>query len=229
VPTAPCGIALINREVQRSRDSHSRQLVKALDKADLRVLLRAVRRLPAPGWMIWRDWHTPLASAILRGSRAVRDSLDHAPAVYMPNRVHRVRIALKKLRYTLELAVAAAMPLDARTLPNLRKTQDLLGRIHDLDFARRLVCQVDPPHDTIAAETRVIDAVMTAECSSLFTKYVSGRERLRTICDECARVAASEAGRARTRMAARALPVAGLAILPVAVWRFGASAERITS
>jgi hypothetical protein len=157
--------------------------------------------------------------------QALQDAVDRAPVVYMPNRLHRVRIAAKKLRYTLEVADAAGIRVNAAVMHDLRKAQDLLGRVHDIDVARRVVQRLDGTAKLIASEMAILDAVMGADCAAFHDKYLGRRERLLAASDYCARLVAAERGRWSLTLARRTLPVAGLVAVPVAMWRLTAGRE----
>src|SRR6266705_3310076 len=63
-------------------------------------------------------------------SRRLRELLpvleiEQAGALYLPERLHRVRLALKKLRYGVELAVETAGIKDNSDLVTLRRGQEL--------------------------------------------------------------------------------------------------------
>jgi CHAD domain-containing protein len=110
-----------------------------------------------------------------------------AGAVYLHERLHAVRIALKKLRYAVELSAEAS---GVRTTPDLRllkRSQDLLGRVHDLqvltDQARHVQASLDPP-DLVA--WRQLDVVITNlehECRRLHARYVRESQRLLALAE----------------------------------------------
>src|SRR5882672_6180045 len=64
-----------------------------------------------------------------------------------PPDVHSVRIAGKRFRYALELAVAAGAPLEKRHQENLKHIQDVLGQWHDqavlVQFAMKMAARKD--------------------------------------------------------------------------------------
>jgi CHAD domain-containing protein len=76
--------------------------------------------------------------AMLSGRLARRaDRLDtavhEAGSLYVPERLHAVRIAAKQLRYALELVHEFGGVGTRRQTAKVKRFQDLLGRLHDLD------------------------------------------------------------------------------------------------
>ncbi len=59
---------------------------------------------------------------------------ESAGALYAPEALHDVRIAVKKLRYALEVARQLRMPGAASAATRLRRHQDRLGDLHDLQI-----------------------------------------------------------------------------------------------
>jgi CHAD domain-containing protein len=221
LPAAASAIAAIGRNVDNDRQCERRRLIKTLDEVELRPIACLGRRHPLRSLKFWKDWHEALMADIAARTRTLRSAADAAPAVYMPNRLHRVRIALKKLRYTLEVAEAAGASIDRHLMRDARKAQDLLGRIHDLQGAHRIVRRFDASSRSLAAEARLLDAVVTSDTAALHAKYVSRRDRVRAICDYCADLAAPRPFARAARLVLRAIPAASVAVLPVAVWRLG--------
>ncbi|HEY7292094.1 MAG TPA: CHAD domain-containing protein [Vicinamibacterales bacterium] len=105
-----------------------------------------------------------------------------AGALYLPDRLHAVRIAVKKLRYAIELAPASHQPRRADDLRGLRRVQEILGRMHDfqvlIDRVRGVQASLAPPS---LAAWRQLDALLTAmddECRRLHARYVRARADL---------------------------------------------------
>src|SRR4029453_1526495 len=72
--------------------------------------------------------------AVYEKRRSARPSIAAVGALYAPERLHDVRLAVKKLRYTSEL-VAEVTPRRLDTdIATLKGAQDLLGRLHDLEM-----------------------------------------------------------------------------------------------
>jgi CHAD domain-containing protein len=218
VHTASYAIAAARRIVERDQQQARRRFAKALDDLELRPLLALRGRF-------WKDWRRSIVTETLARRQALCDAIDHAPAVYMPNRVHRVRIATKKLRYTLEVTQATGIRVDRTVMRDLRKIQDLLGRVHDIDVARRVLQRLEGTEKPIAAEVALLDAVMAAECVALHEKYLARRERIWAACDYCTQVVAAARRRWSVALAKRTLPTAGFIAVPIAMWRLAARRE----
>src|SRR6185436_7272823 len=79
-----------------------------------------------------RSWLWVIDARVARRASELAAAMADAGAVYLAERLHMVRIAVKKLRYALELAVEAAHAKSSPDLKELRRAQSVLGRLHDL-------------------------------------------------------------------------------------------------
>ncbi len=137
-----------------------------------------------------RGWRWAIDARIARRAESLQQAIADAGAVYLPERLHAVRIAVKKLRYALEIAAEAA---GERTTPELRvleRAQTLLGRLHDLqvlmDRVRQVQASLMPPN---IATWRELDAVTTAlenSCRRLHARYMRDRAGLGVLVDHFA-------------------------------------------
>jgi CHAD domain-containing protein len=74
-----------------------------------------------------------LAVRIASRADAAALAVEGTGTIYAPDRLHRARIALKKFRYTLEVAEDCADVHLSGTLRRLKEIQDILGTLHDHD------------------------------------------------------------------------------------------------
>jgi CHAD domain-containing protein len=130
----------------------------------------------------WR-WAVDARTAV-RASR-LGLAITQAGSVYLPERLHAVRIALKKLRYSVELATAAVGRKPGAELRMLKRAQDALGRLHDLqvliEHVRQIQASLTPPS---VAVWHALDGLMIAlenECRQLHARYMRQRARLQSI------------------------------------------------
>ena len=122
--------------------------------------------------------------------------------MYLPERLHKVRIATKKLRYALELDAELAKVRSTPELRQLRKTQDLLGHLHDLqvliDRTREEQASLTPPDVNVWRGLDGLIGTLEDQCRRLHGRYLHDTEALLQICSrlsghEGARVPKSKA------------------------------------
>jgi CHAD domain-containing protein len=146
-----------------------------------------------------RAWRWALDARVARRAQMLGAAIGKAGAVYLHERLHDVRIALKKLRYGVELSAEAAGTRQTADLRMLKRTQELLGRLHDLqvliDRTREVQASLTPPD---VASWRQFDALITTlehECRRLHARFVRGRTDLLALTDRLAGRSSAAAGR----------------------------------
>jgi CHAD domain-containing protein len=129
-----------------------------------------------------------------RRARRLEAAVDSAAGLYLPDRLHEVRIAVKKLRYTLEVGVPdgrkpasrASGARNAARLRTLKQAQDLLGRMHDLEvlIARTRGIQSSPGASTlqVSADLDRLVRRLETECRQLHGHYMAARPTLLSLC-----------------------------------------------
>jgi CHAD domain-containing protein len=134
-----------------------------------------------------------------RRARRLRQAMEHAAGLYLPDRLHAVRIAVKKLRYSAEIvqdlrglrrtgesSVVTMSRASATRLRTLRRAQEQLGRLHDLEvLAMRVRAVQGTAHvsglQTSAELDRLVRQIET-ECRALHAAYVASRPSLLEVC-----------------------------------------------
>ena len=213
-------LSALRRTLAAERLLRHREAVEAIDRSDLARLRRRVRNNSPDG-----QARAPLAvtaPAIDRVSRRavrLRAIIGRAASMYIPERLHAVRIAVKKLRYALEVArqVGGGRPARARAtrpaqtaiprqLATLKQAQELLGRMHDLEMliARIRLVQGAPqaPSLRVSGELDRLVRALETECRVLHGRYIALRPQLLAVCDGLARAPAARAS-SRKRRGAR--------------------------
>jgi CHAD domain-containing protein len=113
-------------------------------------------------------------------------AIETAGALYAFDRLHLVRIAVKQLRYTLELIHEFGGVPTKRSVSTLRRFQDLLGRQHDLEvvagYVRRLGCI---GKGQFADEVQRVLGVLERETRELHAEYLAGVGRLVDVIARC--------------------------------------------
>lgn len=131
-----------------------------------------------------------LAVALRRAARraeGLQAAMENAAGIYLPDRLHRVRIAVKKLRYALEIAQDLSGSRATARINKLKRVQDLLGRMHDLEMlitrTRAIQSGAGAPNLQLSADLDRLVRRLENECRRLHARYMNERKVLRGICD----------------------------------------------
>jgi CHAD domain-containing protein len=142
---------------------------------------------------------------VRRRMRKMSDALEFAGTVYGMEPLHRVRIATKKLRYALEAAGGALDRAD-RARRRLKRFQERLGQIHDLQVAQRYIRASQSEPDVtaaVAAQLAEIDQVIDLQCRQLHGEVLRERAAIVTMLDELSSAIASRLAPRRVGRMAR--------------------------
>jgi CHAD domain-containing protein len=180
----------VRAHVVLERDSRRALMLERLDQVNSEKLARRLRTIGvALANSDVETWRDTLASRLLKRSRRFGAAVKDAGLIYTPDRLHRVRIAAKKLRYTLELAAdsgtAAAEPL-VRTL---KRVQNTLGRLHDLQVLQHRIAEVQaaPPMRRGAQDggLEALQRMLEEECRHLHARYIATYPALLELPETC--------------------------------------------
>jgi len=137
-----------------------------------------------------RAWVWALEARLVHRAARVQEAIEAAGTVYAPEPLHRVRIAVKKLRYTAELAGDATHRHVAADLAGLKTAQDLLGRLHDLGVlllrAREAQALLFPPDLVAWRDLSSLVDVLEDDCRRLHARYMRHRTGLMAIAHRMA-------------------------------------------
>lgn len=136
------GISRILVQVERDRERLQRKVVKAVDRLESKGFLRDLRRLAKKTLRKAdsgaSDVQTPAVFALSEKSilRQLAELLCQQDSLADPQdqkRHHAMRIAAKRLRYTLEIARPVYPGQLDEAVEAIKRVQSLLGDIHDCD------------------------------------------------------------------------------------------------
>jgi CHAD domain-containing protein len=134
-----------------------------------------------------RNARTEAAVQAVFRARRLKEAIDHAGGIYLADRLHRVRIEAKKLRYALEIQRELTKARSIAGLPKLKAQQDLLGRVHDLEIlierARKAQGTLSPRDRRGMAELNRLIRVLEDECREGHASYMRARPALLKLCD----------------------------------------------
>jgi CHAD domain-containing protein len=196
-------IARVKAAISEERRPLCDRLPKRLERHDIKTLGQRVTdqaTLPLTTAET-RALFTKVDERCARRAVRLRAAIEDAAGIYLPDRLHAVRIGVKKLRYAMELsqdlrnarrtlrttrASGSARAMSAR-LRLLRQTQDLLGRMNELEvlIARMRALQGTPTVTGLRVSADLDDLVrrLENECRVLHGQYMAAREHLLMVCD----------------------------------------------
>ena len=181
-------------EVSRERGASRKKLFDRLSMDELRkiakrlgVVVEELEDIERSAPRAARAWRWAVDASIVARTTRLRDAIASAGAVYLPERLHVVRIATKKLRYALELASEVA-GAQAPELPALKRAQDVLGQMHDrqvlIDRVRQEQASLTPPDLTIWRSLDALIESLEDDCRRLHARYMRGRGALEPITEK---------------------------------------------
>jgi CHAD domain-containing protein len=131
-----------------------------------------------------------IAAAFSRAARraeGLRAAMENAAGIYLPDRLHQVRIAVKKMRYALEIAQDLSGSRAIARIRTMKRVQDLLGRMHDLEMliarTRAIQGRAGAPSLDLSADLDRLVRRLENECRRLHARYMNERQALLRICD----------------------------------------------
>jgi CHAD domain-containing protein len=147
-----------------------RERAKAIDKLqdafegdDAKALVRRVRSAAREV----KDMDDASLSGIIasRYARRLREfnrTLREAGTVYAGDRLHRVRIAAKKLRYLIEFGDTA----NSEALRRLKRLQKILGKLHDAQMVQHQIAEAAAGESVLGLHRslRAMSRELEAEC-----------------------------------------------------------------
>jgi CHAD domain-containing protein len=131
-------------------------------------------------------WRQALGTRLVKRAKRLVAAIENAGQLYAPWRLHEVRLATKKLRYGLELAADSGIRAATPMLRSLKRAQETLGRLNDLQVLQQHVAAVQAaptgrssPHQGLVA----IAGSIEEECRRLHGRYVAQADGLREIAE----------------------------------------------
>ena len=194
-------IEMVRREVASRRRALQEELAENAPVTDLKKLLRKLERVGDAGQTdhgktkkakghkgklhrheskLEAQWRGVLAARLMRRAKSVATSLDEAGPTYVPERLHDVRIATKKLRYALEIASDAGVTAATPLVRVLKRHQERLGHLHDVQMLLKHVRETEASR---GVGTRVNDLTAYADsldraCRRLHADFVEHRAEM---------------------------------------------------
>lgn len=177
------------------RDERRERMLDRLSSVNTRKLERDLADIARVLGMRQQSdaWAQMLAVRVERRARRVQEAVREAGALYISDRVHSVRIAVKKLRYALEIAADTGEARTKTAVRELKQLQDVLGKLHDLEVLGATVQDLTVPAaagEPLNAQLEALRLALDRDCRGLHSQYVGRRDALLSLCDTAVATAA---------------------------------------
>ena len=194
----------IRRHVIQERDKRRAVMLERLEAVDADKL---GRRLESVSDALEKSqdegWRQVLSARIVKRARRLQDAITKAGQMYAPDRLHDVRIAAKKLRYGVELAADSGVRAGAPLVTRIKRVQDLLGRLHDMQVLESHIAEVQAgPAASRPAMHEALEQVashVAAECRHLHARYLMSVDAIQEVCATVLSRIVPETARVRAR------------------------------
>jgi CHAD domain-containing protein len=191
----------VRRSLTAARSAANRDARTALSPSKVTRLREGLATLgEAVGQTPPRDMRDAVGARVAHRGARLLEALHRAGAIYVPARLHAVRIAVKQLRYALEVSGDATSARVAPRLRELKAVQELLGRAHDLHVLeqRLLAVQIQTVRTSrrTAREIGRLARAVDQACRELHAAFMSRRPALAALASALA--PASPARRSRS-------------------------------
>ncbi|MEO7276211.1 MAG: CHAD domain-containing protein [Vicinamibacterales bacterium] len=220
----------VRAHVVAEREERRAKMLKRLETVDVQKLDRRLASVAeALDGTHSEDWRKALGGRLAKRGKALIAAMRDAGPMYNPERLHQVRIETKKLRYGLEIAAESGTQSAAPLVRQLRKAQDTLGRLHDLQVLEEHVAAVQtkpPTRQVPEGGLAAIAGLLEEECRHLHGRYLALAPTLTAAVDS-SRLVITELVRGSTRR--RSLTMARMTRTPKSAALAPATARAATA
>ena len=182
-------ISRVRKAVIEERQKRRTEMLAEITPSRLDKLRKRLVKVASPDSRaaVPRDALTEASAQASHRARTLKVAIDRAGGIYLADRLHRVRIEAKKLRYALEIQRELKRSRSMAGLTRLKTEQDLLGRMHDLeiliDRARGVQSKLSPRDRIGMAELNKLIRTLEQECREGHAAYMHSRPSLLKLCD----------------------------------------------
>ena len=195
----PGSLSRVAAAVAKRRSAARERLLAKLPVASLRRIAAKLSKIadqlakeeesvPVRSQAATRGWRWAIGARIVRRAASLKAAIDDAGSVYLPERLHAVRIAVKKFRYAVELEHEISR--DEKLTPDLRilaRNQELLGRLHDrqllIEQVRQVQASSTPPDLGAWQRLDTLSTTLENECRRLHARYLRDSTVLVAVCE----------------------------------------------
>jgi CHAD domain-containing protein len=176
--------------LQHGREDARTTLTETLDEQKIARWMQDLelfdKELHTPDLPEDSTWRVVLARRLLKRTEALHVAMNEAGTLFVSERLHAIRVAMKRVRYAVELASElGGRKLDA-VLNELKAGQDTLGELHDIDVLMGYVnhaIESAPADQAVHASLEALLTKLEAERHDLHARYLTHQPQLLALVD----------------------------------------------
>lgn len=159
------------------KEKRNRRTGKILERSDISIIRRALKKLERKTYPALRLDPKVFSERVGRRIERIFENDEKYRRTRDIDHIHRLRIDLKRLRYSLEQSQEFS-PRFVPFLPSLKKMQDHLGHLHDLETFGELLKSVEKARNHF--EKSALEGIRTirGKARSAFQEDLSSWNRL---------------------------------------------------
>jgi CHAD domain-containing protein len=180
-------VGRVRQTIARERLVRRRDMLAEITPGKIEKLRQRLGRMHAtPDAQLPAAAREEAAFQVARRARRLAAAVERAGGLYLPARLHRVRIAAKKLRYALEIDRELKRSRSTARMTQLKRLQDLLGRINDfeilIDRTRQVQAELAANDRKLTYELDTLIRTLEAECRADHGTYMRRRPSILKLC-----------------------------------------------
>ncbi len=185
---SPRAIARVRQAVTQERQKRRRDMLAAITPGKVEKLRQRLGQVgEAPDAGETGAALDEVGRQIARRARRLTAAIERAGGLYLPDRLHAVRVAAKKLRYALEIERELKRSRATARITQLKRVQDLLGEMHDfeilIDRTRSLQAELAGGDRRLAAELDRLVRTLEDECRQHHAVFMRRRAAILKLCE----------------------------------------------
>lgn len=181
-------LTYVRQEIARERLDRRRELLAAITPGKIEKLRSQLGHVatgpetPQPTGAVEQA-----EQQVARRARTLMSAIQRAGAVYLPDRLHLVRVSAKKLRYAMEVERELKRARGTARIMQLKRLQDVLGFMHDyeivIDRTRDVQARIAATDRNLATELDALVRTLEEECRQQHAIYMRRRESIVKLCE----------------------------------------------
>lgn len=187
-PEEAPALSVVEARLTHERDARYADVVDALSAEKLRKWLDRAKELEdqLADARDTKPWREELANRLRTRAQELLSAVEDAGLLFTSDRLHEVRIAVKRLRYVLELTGELQLAPARSRVTQLKAAQDILGHLHDLDvLALRVQATAGerPPQKAVRQALDGVSLRLEQERRAAHAEYLAYRLKLADTAD----------------------------------------------